>query len=186
MPPKRTRRAGAAARSEASIIFGHSSPSVSNQPLPDVPTQPSWAYGSPAAPVLPRRLVAKDIGLAEVAESIDQTIRDAEKRDRRNDPDEANDTDDRPHMNTRSRRRPSAANASPVAGEPSENRLQIRCNCLMRYARRLFPRISATEKMKRKPRDLLQPQHLLSPTHFPPCPVRPLRSFRIPNIPLCQ
>ncbi|EAL91301.1 hypothetical protein KXW98_006091 [Aspergillus fumigatus] len=129
MPPKRTRRAGAAARSEASIIFGHSSPSVSNQPLPDVPTQPSWAYGSPAAPVLPRRLVAKDIGLAEVAESIDQTIRDAEKRDRRNDPDEANDTDDRPHMNTRSRRRPSAANASPVRRrtkrEPTPDQVQL-------------------------------------------------------------
>ncbi|GIJ86252.1 hypothetical protein Asppvi_005138 [Aspergillus pseudoviridinutans] len=131
MPPKRagTRRAGATARSEASIIFGHSSPSVSNQPLPDVPTQPSWAYGSPAAPVLPRRLVAKKMGLAEVAESMDQTIRDAQKRDRLNDPDESNDTDDRPHVNTRSRRRSTAANASPVRRrtrrEPTPDQVQL-------------------------------------------------------------
>ncbi|KAF7169136.1 hypothetical protein CNMCM6106_004127 [Aspergillus hiratsukae] len=131
MPPKRagTRRAGAVARSEASIIFGHSSPSVSNQPLPDVPTQPSWAYGSPAAPVLPRRLVAKKMGLAEVAESIDQTIRDAQERDRQNGPDESNDTDERPHMNTRSRRRSAAANASPVRRrtkrEPTPDQVQL-------------------------------------------------------------
>ncbi|GFF45943.1 spindle pole body-associated protein sad1 [Aspergillus udagawae] len=131
MPPKRagTRRAGATARSEASIIFGHSSPSVSNQPLPDVPTQPSWAYGSPAAPVLPRRLVAKKMDLAEVAESIDQTIRDAQKRDRQNDPGESNDADGRPHMNTRSRRRSTAANASPVRRrtkrEPTPDQVQL-------------------------------------------------------------
>ncbi|RHZ66509.1 uncharacterized protein CDV56_108977 [Aspergillus thermomutatus] len=131
MPPKRagTRRAGAIARSEASIIFGHSSPSASNLPLPDVPTQPSWAYGSPAAPVLPRRLVAKKMDLTEVAESIDQTIRDAQKRDRQNNPDESNDTDDRPHMNTRSRRRSAAANASPVRRrtkrEPTPDQVQL-------------------------------------------------------------
>jgi hypothetical protein len=67
--------------------------------------------------------------LAEVAESIDQTIRDAQKRDRQNDPDESNDADGRPHMNTRSRRRSTAANASPVRRrtkrEPTPDQVQL-------------------------------------------------------------
>ncbi|KAE8350687.1 hypothetical protein BDV28DRAFT_138669 [Aspergillus coremiiformis] len=124
MPPKRaaTRRAGAATRSSDRgtplYIPSMSSPDARNPELPDIPTKQSFAYGSSTTPVLPRELAVKsNMNLTEMANNIDEGLRAAQDRDH-----------DRPHMNTRSRRRSVSASLSPVRRtrrEPTPDQLQL-------------------------------------------------------------
>ncbi|KAE8154930.1 hypothetical protein BDV25DRAFT_63639 [Aspergillus avenaceus] len=121
MPPKRasTRRLGAVglASDTPSYIPGMSSPNARNPALPEVPTKPSFAYGSSTAPDIPGVLAAKSMNLTEVASSIDEGLRGAQGR-----------AENRSRMSTRSRRQSISASVSPVRRrrrEPTPDELQL-------------------------------------------------------------
>lgn len=85
-PTKRSLRAGSLAPSDAGstkrATRGNAAQDISltNPRLPELQTQQSFAYGSQKTPYLPDKLVARDkMSLQEMAETIDQGIRQAEQ-----------------------------------------------------------------------------------------------------------
>lgn len=86
MPPKRAaaRRKGATPRHEEQTpesYFRDMNPAA-KPTLPDLPTKHSFAYGSTSTPLLPRELRARPrMGLAEIADAIDEGIQMAQERE---------------------------------------------------------------------------------------------------------
>lgn len=98
MPAKRsTRRTGSTPvsdRSKRMQLRDVSSPDTNSPALPEVPTKPSFAYGSSNVPLLPRDLAAKSkMNLTEMADAIDGGIQAAQERERESskDPDDEDD-----------------------------------------------------------------------------------------------
>ncbi|OJJ51049.1 hypothetical protein ASPZODRAFT_310925 [Penicilliopsis zonata CBS 506.65] len=86
MPPKRiTRRAGATARANEdeilAMIPGMSSPEGKIPVLPSIPAKHSFAYGSPAPAVLPRKIQVNHVTrLDDMAHTIDAELNESKDR----------------------------------------------------------------------------------------------------------
>lgn len=136
MPAKKrssTRRVGSTPKpvDTRKYISDIGTPDSDRPALPDVPTKQSFAYGSPAAPVLPRELSEKrEMDLAEMAKNIDMGIEAAEIRERESSSDaeeeEEEEQNNRPRVATRSRKiRSISATQNRFLRDPTPDQAQL-------------------------------------------------------------